>query len=121
TINKIIEVLSTTLDCMPSDIHVYSLKEIGEEEPAAIIIQKAPLAALNKVGMSLTQFLQIVQKAAAGGVRVVSINLEGTFQFSSKPSVLETDHASGFSDVGQTIGGYLGAVISDAEDVKLPI
>jgi hypothetical protein len=121
TINKIIEVLSTALDCKPSDINISSLKETGGDEPAALIVKKAPLEALNKVGMSPGQFVQIVERAVAAGVRVASVNLEGTFSFSSHPTQSEYSGAEGFSDINQTIGGYFGALFIDSNDTDLPI
>lgn len=119
TINKIIEVLSITLDCDPTEINVYSLKETGEDEPAAIMIKKAPLAALNRVGMSPGQFAQIAQKATAGGVRVASVNLQGTFRFSSNLNEIETG-PHGFSSDG-TDGGTLGGLFVPEQEIELPI
>lgn len=75
TTNRIIEALAKTLNCGYDEINIFTVKEDNEDEPAAIIVKKAPLEALNKVGMSATQFSSIVQKTVAAGVRVAYINL----------------------------------------------
>ncbi|WP_144495796.1 DUF2612 domain-containing protein [Bacillus pumilus] len=119
TTNRIIEALSKTLNCEYNEINIYTVKEDGENEPAAIIVKKAPLEALNKVGMSATQFSSIVQKTVAAGVRVAYINLNGTFRFSFIPDEIETSQF-GFSSDG-TDGGTLGGIFEPEDDYPLPI
>lgn len=99
TTNRIIEALAKTLNCKPSEIHIVSSKENNEDEPAAIIVKKAPIEALSKVGMSATQFSNIVQKTVAAGVRVAYVDLNGTFRFSSSANSIETSQY-GFSTDG---------------------
>ncbi|MCY7680136.1 DUF2612 domain-containing protein [Bacillus pumilus] len=119
TTNRIIEALSKTLNCEYNEINIYTVKEDGENEPAAIIVKRAPLEALNKVGMSATQFSSIVQKTVAAGVRVAYINLNGTFSFSSIPDEIETSQF-GFSSDGID-GGTLGGIFEPEDDYPLPI
>lgn len=119
TINKIIEVLSVTLDCSSSEINLYSLKERGIDEPAAIIITKAPLDALNRIGLTPAQFTQIVQKTTLAGVRVDSVEFNGTFEFGT--TAMETDPAAGFADIEGTTGGYFGLVFVPSQEEELPI
>lgn len=119
TTNRIIEALAKTLNCEYNEINIYTVKEDGENEPAAIIVKKAPLEALNKVGMSATQFSTIVQKTVAAGVRVAYINLNGTFSFSSIPDEIETSQF-GFSSDGID-GGTLGGIFEPEDDYPLPI
>ncbi|MGC4378245.1 hypothetical protein WD019_15155 [Fictibacillus sp. Mic-4] len=119
TINKIIEVLAITLDCKPSDINVFSLKETGENEPATIVVKKAPLDALNRVGLSPGQFVQIVEKAVAVGVRVDRVNLEGTFSFASGNSIEASEF--GFADNSSATGGTLSGIFLPADEYQLPI
>ncbi|KIL72513.1 hypothetical protein SD77_3486 [Bacillus badius] len=118
TINKIIEVLSVTLDCSSSEINLYSLKERGIDEPAAIIITKAPLDALNRIGLTPAQFTQIVQKTTLAGVRVDSVEFNGTFEFGT--TAMETDPAAGFADIEGTTGGYFGLVFVPSQEEELP-
>ncbi|MEH7651205.1 hypothetical protein [Bacillus safensis] len=119
TTNRIIEALAKTLNCAYEEINIYTVKEDNEDEPAAIIVKKAPLEALNKVGMSATQFSSIVQKTVAAGVRVVYINLNGTFRFSSIPDEIETSQFGFSSD--ETDGGTLGGIFEPEDDYPLPI
>lgn len=121
TVDSIIKALSVSLDCDPTEINVQFGYEQEEPESAMINIKKAPLAALNKIGMTAGQFIQIVNKVVIGGVGVSLINLEGTFEFSSKPNEVEIDNENGFSDVEQTTGGFFGAVFSGASGINLPI
>lgn len=118
TINKILSVLAVTLDCGPSEITIKTLKETGDNEPAAFMITQAPLDALNRVGLSPNQLTQIVQKTAAAGVRVSLINLNGTFSLSSQANVLETSD-QGLSSDGSD-GGTLGGVYSPDQESVLP-
>ncbi|CAF1772101.1 MULTISPECIES: DUF2612 domain-containing protein [Bacillus] len=119
TTNRIIEALAKTLNCKPSEIHIVSSKENNEDEPAAIIVKKAPIEALSKVGMSATQFSNIVQKTVAAGVRVAYVDLNGTFRFSSSANSIETSQY-GFSTDG-TDGGTLGGIFQPEDDYPLPI
>lgn len=119
TTNRIIEALAKTLNCAYEEINIYTMKEDNEDEPTAIIVKKAPLEALNKIGMSATQFSSIVQKTVAAGVRVAYINLNGTFSFSSIPDEIETSQF-GFSSDGID-GGTLGGIFEPEDDYPLPI
>lgn len=119
TTNRIIEALAKTLNCKPSEIHIVSSKENNEDEPAAIIVKKAPIEALSKVGMSATQFSNIVQKTVAAGVRVAYVDLNGTLRFSSSANSIETSQY-GFSTDG-TDGGTLGGIFQPEDDYPLPI
>jgi len=120
TIDKMLHAISTSLNCQPSDIHIVAANEtIDEKEPACIIIKKAPLDSLNSSGLSINQFLQIVESISAGGVRIAYVHLEGSFSFSSTND-LESS-VEGFADIEGTVGGTLGGVFIPAEDYKLPI
>ncbi|RAS75253.1 hypothetical protein [Priestia endophytica] len=119
TMNKIIEVLSLTLDCDPTEIEIKTLKETGDNEPAALMITKAPLEALNRVGMSPHQFAQLAQKTAAGGVRIALVNFQGTFRFAVNPKELE-EGSDGFLSDGID-GGTLGGVYTPQKEDALPI
>ncbi|MGH2143919.1 hypothetical protein ACQ1ZU_16105, partial [Enterococcus faecalis] len=82
----------------PSDIHIISANEtVDEKEPACVIIKKAPLDYLNSSGLSISQFLQIVESISAGGIRVAYVNLEGTFSFSSTTDIEISKE--GFADI----------------------
>jgi hypothetical protein len=122
TIDTIIRVLSIALNTDPKEIRIQELCEDPvNPEPAAIKLIQIPLRRLNEVGMSEKQFVQIVKKTVAAGVRVASIEMTGTFSFSSHPTESEYSDTAGFADENGTVGGYLGAMFVDSEDSNLPV
>lgn len=122
TIDTIIRVISIAVSVDPKEIRIQELyNDPNNPEPAAIGFIQIPLRKLNEVGMSPKQFVQIVQKTVAAGVRVANIELLGTFSFSSHPTQSEYSDTLGFSDIDQTIGGYLGAMFVDSRDTDLPV
>ncbi|WP_088005595.1 hypothetical protein [Indiicoccus explosivorum] len=119
-INTIIRVLSLALDADPSTIRIQEKwNDPTEPEPAAIKVIEVPLAKINESGLAPEQFVKIIQKTVAAGVKVASIELTGTFEFGGLP--METDAAAGFSDVDGTTGGYFGAAFEPSSDQELPI
>jgi len=119
-INTIIQVLSVALNTDNQEIRIkekWSDPDYPEE--AAISVIEVPIKRLNEVGLAPDQFGAIVQKTVASGVRVESVQLQGTFAFGSTP--IEQDAESGFSDVDQTTGGSLGAVFRPSGDRELPL
>jgi hypothetical protein len=121
-INTIIHVLSTALDCDPTEIKINEMyNDPITPEPAAIALIQLPIDRINAVGISPVQFARIVQQTVAAGVRVGVIELTGTFAFSSAAGGSETNEDAGFGDVAGTIGGYFGAVYSPGAEVDLPI
>jgi hypothetical protein len=122
TIDTIIRVLSIALNTDPREIRIQELCEDPvNPESAAIKLVQIPLRRLNEVGMSPNQFVQLVKKTVAAGVRVASIEMTGTFSFSSHPTQSEYSDIEGFADINQTTGGYLGALFVDSNDTELPI
>jgi hypothetical protein len=122
TIDAIIRVISIALNTDPKEVQIKELYNDPESpEPAAIKLVQIPLRRLNEVGMSPNQFVKLVQKTAAAGVRVASIEMTGTFSFSSHPTQSEYSDTEGFADIDQTVGGYLGAMFVDSNDTELPI
>jgi hypothetical protein len=90
-------------------------------EPASIAIEGVPLTELNKVGMNATQFGYIAQKIVAAGIKVKSVEIKGTFSFSSANGIVETDSGAGFAPLDQSTGGSLGATFEPDETLDLPI
>ncbi|OSH15693.1 hypothetical protein HS5302_1876 [Enterococcus faecalis] len=120
SIDKMLHAIATSLNCHPSDIHIISANEtVDEKEPACVIIKKAPLDYLNSSGLSISQFLQIVESISAGGIRVAYVNLEGTFSFSSTTDIEISKE--GFADIDGNVGGTLGGVFIPENDYKLPL
>lgn len=122
TIDTIIRVISIAVNADPKEIRIQELyNDPNNPEPAAIGLIQIPLRKLNEVGMSPKQFVQLVQRTVAAGVRVASIEMTGTFSFSSHPTQSEYSDTEGFADIAQTVGGYLGAMFVDSNDTELPI
>ncbi|MGG3846761.1 hypothetical protein [Aeribacillus composti] len=122
TIDTIIRVISIAVNADPEEIRIQELyNDPHKPEPAAIGLIRIPLRKLNEVGMSPKQFVHVVQKTVAAGIRVASVELSGTFSFASQPDASEYSDAQGFSDIDQKVGGYLGGLFIDANDTELPV
>ncbi|KHD86381.1 hypothetical protein NG54_03455 [Heyndrickxia ginsengihumi] len=119
TINSMIDALSKTLNCSPSEIQLVSSIELGEGEPNAIIVNKAPLNALNKIGLSASQFVQFVEQVVPGDASVSRVNLEGTFSFAIGSDIEVSE--DGFADINGATGGTFGGVFTPSEDYILPL
>lgn len=117
TINTIIRVISIAVNADPKEVRIHELyNDANNPEPAAIGLIQIPLRKLNEVGMSPKQFVQVVQKTVAAGVRVASVELSGTFSFSSQPIAIESDSSAGFADSSESVGGYFGAAFSGTDE-----
>lgn len=117
TINTIIRVISIAVNADPKEVRIQELyNDTNNPEPAAIGLIQIPLRKLNEVGMSPKQFAHVVQKTVAAGVRVASIELSGTFSFSSQPIAIESDSSAGFADSSGIVGGYFGAAFSGTDE-----
>lgn len=120
--SRIIRAICATVNCQPTDISVISAVESKDtkisDEPLAIVIEKTPLGALNAIGMNVGTFIKIVEHSVMAGVRVISINLEGTFEFSETYD--DYDELKGFANDEATIGGFFGDTYLD-NGIDLPI
>lgn len=120
SINTIIQVLSIALNTDPSTIKIIEKwNDPHDAEPAAISLIELPLARINEAGMDPINFVRIVQRTVAGGIKVGTIELEGTFEFGT--TLMEADNEQGFADIDGTVGGYFGAVFSPSDEQELPI
>ncbi len=120
-INTIIRVIAIAVGAPYEEIEVRAkYDDPVDPEPAAISLIGLPLKYVNQIGISLPQFARIIQKTAAAGVRVNSVQLQGTFEFGDLP--LSTSSTAGFGDDGDPeTGGYFGAAFDPNQDVDLPI
>ncbi|MFZ0575969.1 MAG: hypothetical protein WAM41_00570 [Psychrobacillus psychrotolerans] len=121
TINTIIQVISIALSTDPSTIKIVEKwNDVDEPEPAAIKLIELPLTKINEAGLDPLNFIRIIQRTVAAGVKVGVIELSGTFEFGDETNVI--DNLKGFGDINiESIGGYLGAVYTPANDKELPI
>ena len=115
-LNSIIESISLMFGCEKSDI---KLSETNT--PATVKVDSIPYNVINYIGLSVDQTLQLIATLIPVGVKIESIELSGTFEFSSTDS--EYDESKGFSDseTNPTIGGYLGYLSSEENEKPLPI
>ena len=110
--NSIISALAMTLQ---SDVSEFEFIDDSEEGTNGVVsIVGIPVEKLNALGMSIGQFTSIVKSLMPVGVRVESVSYEGTFSFASGEEI-EIDNNAGFADDEQTVGGYLGALVSGNE------
>lgn len=122
SINTIIRVLSLAFDIDPSEFGIAeTYNDPFDPEPAALSVIKAPLGGLLRTGLTGQQLGLMIAKTAAGGVGVKSVELYGTFQFSSVTDALEADLEKGFADIDMTTGGTLGMAYSPSADVEFPL
>lgn len=120
SINTIIQVLATALSVPTTQIKIEEKwNDTLEPEPAAIKLIEIPLAKINEAGLDPANFVRIVQKTVAAGVKVGIIELTGTFEFGTTAMVV--DELKGFGNIEGTIGGYFGAVYTPSTDQELPI
>lgn len=121
SINTIIHVLSVALSVPPSQIRIQEKwHDPNEPEPAAIKLIELPLERINAAGLDPMNFMRIIQRTVAAGVKVGAIELSGTFEFGDISNAI--DSKKGFGDVNNdAVGGYFGAVYTPSEDIELPI
>ncbi|MFG3612367.1 hypothetical protein [Rummeliibacillus stabekisii] len=120
TINTIINVIAIALSTDKKSIKIVEgwTDELNPE-PASIKLMEMPLEAINRAGIDPANFVRIIQKTVAGGVKVQSIELNGTFEFGD--TSLAIDNSKGFADIDGTTGGYLGAAFNPSKEQDLPI
>lgn len=119
TINSIIEALALSLNTTPDTIKIKPLYTEGQ--PLAIRIEGIPITALNKVGLSISEFASLAQSIATAGITVSSVDLSGTFAFSSKLNQMEDSVEFGFAPLDRSTGGTLGSVAGSSDSNDLPI
>lgn len=117
SIDTLIDFLSFILQVEPEQIQIRELWKEGK--PGAIFIN-APGGSINSIGLTYSQFGQLVNLVVAAGVRAEAI-FEGTFAFSSNYSESEFDPNAGFSNDEGTTGGTLGFAFDPADGAELPI
>lgn len=115
TYSSVLKSLCETFGCEPEQVYIEET-----DEPCLVNMVTLPLDILNKSGMTVTQVTQLIKTLLPICVRLDSLSLEGTFEFSESEGVY--DEAKGFCDVeGGSIGGYLGYMSSDENEPILPI
>ncbi|MGE7716972.1 hypothetical protein [Priestia megaterium] len=118
TFNKVIEVLAQTLNCDPSEFQLHSA-----DEPASVYMTNAPIDTIYAAGLTPYTFTNIVQSTVSGGVKVQSIQMDGTFELSSIEDFEESPTGNnGLSSTDSpTQGGTLGAYIVPDKETTVPL
>lgn len=121
SINTIINVIAVALSVPTSQIRIVEKwHDELEPEPAALKLIEMPLQRINEAGLDPVNFVRIIQKTVAAGVKVQAIELSGTFEFGDLSKSIDVNR--GFGDIENEMkGGYLGAVYTPAQDNELPI
>lgn len=104
TIDDLINILAALLDIKSSQIY---LEERLDQEAASIYL-RVPLLAINKMGLSRKQFIEVVEQILSAAVRVYS-NLEGTFSLGNSDSSDNSSNQQGFGGVNSSTGGFFGS------------
>ncbi|KNH23932.1 hypothetical protein ACS78_08245 [Priestia megaterium] len=118
TFNKVIEVLAQTLNCSPSEFQLHSA-----DEPATVYMTNAPIDTIYDAGLTPYTFTNIVQSTVSGGVKVQSIQMDGTFELSSLEDFEnDPDGNNGLSSTAlPSQGGTLGAYIIPDKETSVPL
>ena len=99
------------------DITLDDLDLKEEETPCVVKLSKFPISVLMSAGFSSRQAVPMIEMLLPICVTLSADNFEGTFEFAQFDK--EYDESSGFADIAQSIGGYLGLLLGD--DDKIPI
>ncbi|MCM1544699.1 MAG: hypothetical protein NC110_05300 [Ruminococcus sp.] len=113
TYNDVVKQMAIILNCDFSDI------VLNESENGAVSITKMPLQTIVSSGLSANQIMSMLQKLLPIGVKMQSIDSEGTFEFSDATD--EKSNDCGFADNEQTMGGYFGMILGQDNETILPI
>lgn len=112
---SITDALCAILNCKQSQVFITETTK-----PCEVTIT-VPLSTIINAELTVNQFTQLLKTLIPVGV-VLSSNAmyEGTFEFSNVEN--EYNEKAGFCDVeGGTIGGYLGTISANTDEIVLPI
>lgn len=101
----------------PGDITLEDLELDEGEDSCVVKLSKFPVSVLVNAGFSSRQVVEMVERLLPICVKLFADNFEGTFTFSGE--AMEYDAETGFADIEQSIGGYLGLLLG--EDDKIPV
>ncbi|HEX3045397.1 MAG TPA: hypothetical protein VHY08_11630 [Bacillota bacterium] len=114
-VNNLIDVIAFSMGGDPSEIEIIEKWTLNPPEPAGLII-KPPIQALLNVGLTAPQFTALMNRMAAGGVKVDGL-FRGSFRFATTYDQPAFDSDKGFNK------GKLGAFYSPLSggDEELPL
>lgn len=124
SLNNTTELIAYALNTDISNIKLSEDFETGGKR-GYVTINNIPLTTLNNIGMSITEYEEMMKSIIPIGIGLSVTNLEGTFSFAiGDGTVLEEDENTGFADDNQTKGGTLGATVGSTVSysiIKMPI
>ena len=92
--------------------------EISEtDKPCEVEVTRLPYTVLQSAGITAGQMRQIIVALLPVGVKLSPLHLDGTFEFSASADDYNED--TGFGNVEQSIGGYLGFL--ETNDIDIPV
>jgi len=119
TINTVMKVIGFIISDNEGQVRIEELyNDSGTPEPAAFRVV-APMENVVMSGITLNQFIQILNAIKAAGVRI-SADLKGTFIFGTEEEYGQF-YDTGFADNDQTMGGTLGMLYDPSNEDPLPI
>lgn len=113
---SIINALCETFECEPSQVLV-----IDDTEPCTVKVMSLPLSVINAAGLTISQTLAIIKSILPVGISLTSFYFEGTFEFGADENEIDETKGFAISEADQSIGGELGAMQGDEQDITLPI
>lgn len=111
--DSIVKAICAVFGCQPHEVLL-----VESETPCVVTLETLPFDALNRSNIDAATAVKIIAGLMPAGVRLESLNFNGTFEFAATDS--EYDEGKGFGNAEQTIGGYLG-LLSDSEGSNLPV
>lgn len=114
--NSIMRAVLLMLGGQQGDVTLDDL-DLAEEGRCMVKLARLPLSVLVDAGFSSRQIVGMIESLLSVGVALYADNFEGTFEFAEFDG--EYDEDAGFGDIGQTIGGYLGLLLGD--DDQIPV
>lgn len=111
--NSIVEALAVAFGVEPSEF-----KLVETENPLEVEVKSLPYTIILENGLTAGQMLSIINLMLPVCVTLKTVELTGTFEFSDNATT--QDEAAGFGNVEQTVGGYLGILVS-GEDSDIPL
>lgn len=115
--NSIMSTAVLMLSSHPGAITMNDFELEEGERPCEVRLTKFPVQVLLNAGFSSRQAVAMIESLLPLCVTLSADNFDGTFEFADTDKVY--DAASGFGDIAQTIGGYLGLYLGD--DDKIPV
>lgn len=91
----------------------FKIEETGA--PCEVTVKSLPFSVLSSVGITASQARDMIEAMLAVGVRLDSVNFEGTFEFGD--SADEKDEDKGFSNIEHSTGGYFGYLSSGGASI----